>query len=90
MHPMRRAYGGFDAARRLKGRKRHMVVNTDGRLLMVNLTVVDMKNAAGPEQIIKVSCKRWSWLKHLFAEAPIKYSFVTNSVAIRCLLQSRR
>jgi hypothetical protein len=34
--------GGYDAAKRLKGRKRHVAVDTDGRLLMVNVTTADM------------------------------------------------
>ncbi|MEJ7928339.1 IS5 family transposase, partial [Sphingobium sp. AN641] len=29
---------GFDAAKKIVGRKRHIAVDTDGRLLMVNLT----------------------------------------------------
>ena len=60
--------GGFDAAKRLKGRKRHIAVDTDGRLLMVNLTAADVQDAAGAEQIVKAIRKRWPWLKHLFAD----------------------
>lgn len=36
--PAPRARRGYDAARKTVGRKRHVVVDTDGRLLMVNLT----------------------------------------------------
>lgn len=39
--------GGYDAAKRTKGRKRHIAVDTDGRLLMVNLTAADVQDAAG-------------------------------------------
>jgi putative transposase len=34
--------GGYDAAKRIKGRKRHIAVDIDGRLLMVNLTAADV------------------------------------------------
>jgi putative transposase len=60
--------GGYDAAKRLKGRKRHVAVDTDGRLLMVNLTTADVQDAAGAEAIIKAIRRRWPWLRHLFAD----------------------
>ena len=60
--------GGYDAGKRLKGRKRHVAVDTDGRLLTVNLTTADVQDAAGAEQIIKAVRKRWPWLRHLFAD----------------------
>lgn len=51
--------GGYDAAKKLKGRKRHIVVDTDGRLLMVDLTSADIQDAAGAEQIVLGIGKRW-------------------------------
>ena len=44
--------GGYDAAKRVKGRKRHIAVDTDGRLLMVNLTSADVQDAAGADQAL--------------------------------------
>ena len=43
-------------------------MNTDGRLLMVNLTTADISDSAGAQAIVTVSRKRWPWLKHLFAD----------------------
>ena len=60
--------GGYDAAKKVKGRKRHVAVDTDGRLLLVNLTPADVQDAEGAEPIIKTVRKRWPWLKHLFAD----------------------
>ncbi len=60
--------GGYDAAKRTKGRKRHIAVDTDGRLLMVNLSTADVQDAAGAERIVAAVRKRWPWLKHLFAD----------------------
>lgn len=51
--------GGYDAAKRVKGRKRHVAVDTDGRLLMVNLTPADIQDAQGAERIIMAVRKRW-------------------------------
>jgi transposase len=60
--------GGYDAAKKLKGRKRHVAVDTDGRLLLVNLTPADVQDAVGAERIIATIRRRWPWLKHLFAD----------------------
>jgi len=38
---------GFDAGKKVVGRKRHIAVDTDGRLLMVNLTTADISDSAG-------------------------------------------
>lgn len=56
---------GYDAGKKIVGRKRHIVVNTDGRLLMVNLTPADISDA---QAILDAIRKRWPWIKHLFAD----------------------
>lgn len=66
--PSARGGGGYDAAKKVKGRKRHVAVDTDGRLLMVNLTSADIQDAAGAEPILAALRKRWPWVKHLFAD----------------------
>lgn len=59
---------GFDAAKKVVGRKRHIAVDTDGRLLMVNLTSADISDSAGAQAILEGIRKRWPWVKHLFAD----------------------
>lgn len=59
---------GFDAAKKVVGRKRHIAVDTDGRLLMVNLTPADISDSAGAQAILDGIRKRWPWAKHLFAD----------------------
>ena len=59
---------GFDAAKKIVGRKRHVAVDTDGRLLLVNLTPADISDSAGAQMILDAVRKRWPWLKHLFAD----------------------
>ena len=44
------------------------MVDTDGRLLMVNLTTADISDSAGAQMILDTIRKRWPWLKHLFAD----------------------
>jgi len=59
---------GYDAGKKIVGRKRHIVVDTDGRLLMVNLTTADISDSAGAQAILDAIRKRWPWVKHLFAD----------------------
>src|SRR5450432_2856879 len=59
---------GYDAGKKIVGRKRHIAVDTDGRLLMVNLTTADISDSAGAQTILSGICKRWPWVKHLFAD----------------------
>src|SRR6202044_1785456 len=60
---------GYDAGKKIVGRKRHIAVDTDGRLLMVNLTSADISDSAGAQMILDGVRKRWPWLKHLFADS---------------------
>ncbi|CAH1673109.1 hypothetical protein CHELA40_13806 [Chelatococcus asaccharovorans] len=60
---------GYDAGKKIVGRKRHIAVDTDGRLLMVNLTTADISDRAGAQAILDAIRKRWPWVKHLFADA---------------------
>ncbi len=59
---------GYDANKKIVIRKRHIAVDTDGRLLMVNVTTADISDSAGAQAILDAVRKRWPWLKHLFAD----------------------
>ena len=59
---------GYDAGKTTVGRKRHIAVDTDGRLLMVHLTPADIRDSAGAQAILDGISKRWPWVKHLFAD----------------------
>ena len=59
---------GYDANKKIVGRKRHIAVDTDGRLLMVNLTTADISDSAGAQAVLDGIRKRWPWIKHLFAD----------------------
>lgn len=59
---------GYDAGKKIVGRKRHIAVDTDGRLLAVNLTTADISDSAGAMPILDAIRKRWPWIKHFFAD----------------------
>jgi hypothetical protein len=60
---------GYDAAKKIRWPQRHIAVDTDGRLLMVNLTTADLSDSTGAQPILDAIRKRWPWVKHLFADA---------------------
>lgn len=59
---------GYDAGKKIKGRKRHIVVDTLG--LMVGLMVhsADIQDRDGAPDLLKTIKHRWPWLKHIFAD----------------------
>jgi transposase len=59
---------GFDAGKKVKGRKRHIVVDTIG--LMVGLVVhaADIQHRDGAPVVLKSILKRWPWLRHVLAD----------------------
>lgn len=59
---------GYDAGKKVVGRKRHIAVDTDGRLLMVHLSAADVCDSAGAQVILDAIRRRWPWVKHLFAD----------------------
>jgi transposase len=60
---------GYDAHKKISGRKRHIAVDTDGRLLAMNLTPADVADSTGAQLILDALIKRWPWVKHLFGDA---------------------
>jgi putative transposase len=59
---------GFDAGKKINGRKRHIVVDTLG--LMVGLVIhsAGIQDRDGAPDVLKTILKRWPWLRHIFAD----------------------
>ena len=59
---------GFDAGKKVKGRKRHIVTDTLG--LMVGLVVhaASVQDRDGAPAVLKTIRARWPWLRHVFAD----------------------
>lgn len=74
---------GYDGAKKIVGRKRHIDVDTDGRILMVNLTAADISDSAGAQMILDGVRKRWPWLKHLFADGAYDRTQLMDKAAFR-------
>lgn len=59
---------GFDAGKKVKGRKRHIVVDTSGLLVGVVVHAADIQDRDGAPAVLKSILKRWPWLRHVFAD----------------------
>jgi putative transposase len=60
---------GFDAGKKVKGRKRHLVVDTLGLLLAVTVTAASVQDRDAAAPVIALACAKVPGLKTVFADA---------------------
>jgi putative transposase len=59
---------GLDPAKRIKGRKRHIVTDTDGLLLAVEVHPANIQDCHGAVPLLHAARKRHPSLRHIFAD----------------------
>jgi putative transposase len=59
---------GYDAGKKVKGRKRHIVTDTCGFLLFVLIHAADIQDRDGAVDVLKAIRFRFPWLRHIFAD----------------------
>ncbi|MEL4073555.1 transposase, partial [Ochrobactrum sp. GPK 3] len=59
---------GFDAGKRINGRKRHIVVDTLGLLVGLMVHSAGIQDRDGAREVLVSILKRWPWLRHIFAD----------------------
>ncbi|WP_159587299.1 IS5 family transposase [Chelativorans xinjiangense] len=59
---------GFDAGKKINGRKRHIVTDTGGLLVGLIVHSAAVQDRDGAAQVLKSIVKRWPWLRHVFAD----------------------
>jgi putative transposase len=60
---------GFDAGKKVKGRKRHLVVDTLGLLLAATVTAASVQDRDGAAPVIAQACSKVPGLKKIYADA---------------------
>lgn len=60
---------GFDAGKKVKGRKRHLVVDTLGLLLAVTVTAASVQDRDGAADVVAHACTKVPGLKKLYADS---------------------
>lgn len=59
---------GLDPAKRIKGRKRHIVTDTDGLLLAVDVHPANVQDCHGAAPLLRAARERHPTLGHIFAD----------------------
>lgn len=60
---------GFDAGKKVKGRKRHLVVDTLGLLLAVSVTAASVQDRAGAHPVMASAVSKYPTLETVFADS---------------------
>ena len=59
---------GYDAGKKVKGRKRHMITDTLGLMLFTVIHAADIQDRDGAPEVLKTIRNRFPWLRHVFAD----------------------
>jgi transposase len=60
---------GFDAGKKIKGRKRHIVTDTQGHMLTGVVHEANIQDRDGAPGVISLACASFSRIKHIFADS---------------------
>ncbi|QHD68359.1 IS5 family transposase [Sphingobium yanoikuyae] len=59
---------GYDAGKKVKGRKRHILTDTCGFLIFILVHAADIQDRDGAVDVLVAIRKRFPWLRHIFAD----------------------
>ena len=59
---------GYDAGKKIKGRKRHIITDTLGLMLFAHVHAADIQDRDGAPSVLKAIRYRFPWLRHVFAD----------------------
>ena len=59
---------GYDAGKKIKGRKRHILTDTEGNLVHALIHTADIQDRDGAALLLAEIIHRFPWLRHLFAD----------------------
>ncbi len=60
---------GYDAGKKIKGRKRHIVTDTVGFMLFIVVHAASIQDRDGAPEVLRGLGHRFPWLRHIFADA---------------------
>ena len=64
---------GYDAGKKVKGRKRHILTDTEGNLVHALIHTADIQDRDGAPLLLAEIIHRFPWLRHLFADGGAVY-----------------
>jgi transposase len=72
---------GYDAGKKVKGRKRHIITDTEGHLLGLTVHTADIQDRDGAVGVISSIRRLYPWLRHLFADGGYAGEKLTDALA---------
>jgi putative transposase len=72
---------GFDPAKRMKGRKRHLVTDTEGSLLVVQVHPADIQDNHAAVPLLKAARRAFARLRHIFADRVYRGPKLLNAIS---------
>jgi transposase len=73
---------GYDAGKKINGRKRHALVDTDGRLLVLHCHPASVQDRDGAVPLLRASRRRFAFVERAFADAAYAAERVNNATRI--------
>jgi transposase len=73
---------GYDAGKKVKGRKRHALVDTDGRVLLVEPHAAYIQDRDGDGPLLSASRPLFPFIERVFADAGYDHERVTEATTI--------
>ena len=80
---------GYDPARRVVGRKRHALVDTDGRLLVAAVSTANLHDSHGGVALLAASRRPWPFLGLCFADRAYAGTRVAEATPVAVRLVGR-
>ena len=73
---------GYDAGKKIKGRKRHVMVDTDGRAMVIQAHPADVQDRDGAIPLLKASRKSFPFVALTFADSAYGAQRVKDATSI--------
>jgi transposase len=73
---------GYDAGKKVKGRKRHILTDTCGFLVFILVHTADIQDRDGAVDVLAVVRQRFPWLRHIFADGGYAGDKLGNALVV--------
>ena len=80
---------GYDAGKKIKGRKRHALVDTDGRALLVEPHTADVQDRDGGGALLQVSRSLFPFIEKVWADGGYNHERVSHATSITVEIVSK-
>jgi putative transposase len=72
---------GYDAGKKIKGRKRHILTDSCGYLVHAVVHAADIQDRDGAPLVLAAIIQRFPWLRHVFADGGYAGDKLKNAIA---------